>query len=672
MNPDRDDAIFVGKGTNPAFLMLPLANRHGLVAGATGTGKTVTLQVLAEGLSREGVCVFAADVKGDLSGIAAAGEAKDSFSSRARELGFAYEAMRYNILEQLTPNGRMNNYGGSAGCTATANFADQGICAFLTNSPHQLNALAPGGSHEVAIREQLFAGYVQDDWRFRSNLTFNLGLRYEFTTKPNDANNRIQEITTLSNCSASPTACGPVAVKSFIATNPTTRNFQPRVGFSYDPFKNGKTAVRGAFGIFDVLPLPYEFGLNTAATFPFQIIGKDPNATLGTGAPDPNVNFNPNAVRNRYVQQNPKRALVTNWNLNIQRELAPGWTLLAGYVGSRSVHLSAAADDINLVQPSVTPIGLLWPINGTAVDPNWAGGTGGSGIRPVLFDGASSYHAAQLELRKALSNGIQGQLSYTFGKCRDTSSAPVTGDTFSNSIAVPVLFFKSYRVGACDFDVRQALAATFIWNLPGPKASGPMSYLLGGWQLGTIVHATTGSPFTPTVGSGDDPLGTGFNGDFSMDYASLVKGCNPIHGGKNYLNLNCFALPSAPISFASQCIPNSFPGAPQAAPQGAVYCANLLGNAGRNSLYGPGSATVDFSIFKNFKVPRISEALSVQFRAEAFNILNHTNFSAPNFISDGNNNSIFDASGAQGGNAGVLASTSTTSRQLQFGVKLLW
>src|SRR5258706_917906 len=110
---------------------------------------------------------------------------------------------------------------------------------------------------------------------------------------------------------------------------------------------------------------------------------------------------------------------------------------------------------------------------------------------------------------------------------------------------------------------------------------------------------------------------------------------------------------------------------PQAAPQEAVYCASLLGNAGRNSLYGPGSATVDFSIFKNFKVPRISEALSVQFRAEAFNILNHTNFSAPNFISDGNNNSIFDASGAQCANAGVLASTSTTSRQLQFGVKLL-
>lgn len=591
------------------------------------------------------------------------------------KLGFAYEGMRYNILEQLSPNGRMNTYGKTASCAA---FTDQGICALLTNVPHKLNALAPGGSHEVAIRERLFAGYLQDDWRVRSNLTLNLGLRYEFTNTPTDANNRIQEITTLTNCSASPTACGPVAVKSFIAKNPTSRNFEPRIGFSYDPFKDGKTAIRGALGMFDVLPLPYEFGLNTAATFPFQIVGNDPNATLGTGITDPNVNFNPNAVRNRYVQQDPKRALVTNWNFNIQRELAKGWTVLAGYVGSRSVHLSVSADDINLVQPTVTSAGLLWPCdasttpctagNGKRIDSNWGGG---SGIRPVLFDGASSYQAAQAQLKKALGNGIQGQVSYTFGKCRDTSSAPVTGDTYVNSVAVPILFSKSYRVGACDFDVRHVLSASFIWNIPGPKSAGLASYALGGWQLGTIITATSGSPFTPTIGGGDDPLGTGFNGDFSMDFANLVKGCNPIHGGVNYLNLNCFALPQATPAIAAQCQPFGFVPPPNGNPGIPGTCANLLGNAGRNSLYGPKSTTVDFSIFKNFRAPKISEAFNVQFRAEIFNILNHTNFQAPNFLND-SNNSIFAADGTPIGNAGVLGSTVTASRQIQLGVKLLW
>jgi hypothetical protein len=103
-----------------------------------------------------------------------------------------------------------------------------------------------------------------------------------------------------------------------------------------------------------------------------------------------------------------------------------------------------------------------------------------------------------------------------------------------------------------------------------------------------------------------------------------------------------------------------------------AFCQNLLGNAGRNSLYGPGLATVDFSIFKNFRVPRISEAFNLQFRAEFFNILNHTNFQAPNFLTDGNNNSIFDGTGAALSNAGVLGSTTTTARQIQLGLKLIF
>ena len=463
--------------------------------------------------------------------------ADDAFVTRGThqiKLGFAFERMQYNILEQLSPNGRMNGYSSTSAFAVT----NGSLANFLTNVPDQLNALAPGGSHEVAIRESLFAGYVQDDWRARSNLTLNLGLRYEMTTKPNDANNRIQEITTLVNCTASPTACGPVKVGSFIAKNPTVTNFEPRIGLAYDPFKNGKTAIRAAFGMFDVLPLPYEFGLNTAATFPFQIVGKDKNATLGTGVTDPNVSFDPTAVRNRYVQQDPKRALVMNWNFNVQRELAAGWTVLVGYVGSRSVHLSVAADDINLVQPTVTSAGLLWPctqsvptcatpVPGVAIDPNWAGGTGGSGIRPVLFDGAAKYESFQAQLKKTMSHNVQGQFSYALGSCRDTSSAPVTGDTYANSIAVPILLSKSYRVGACDFDIRHVASGSLLWDVPGPKSGGLASYALGGWELGTIVTAASGSPFTPVVGGVGDPLGTGFNGDLFHGLREPSEGMQP-------------------------------------------------------------------------------------------------------------------------------------------------
>src|SRR6266851_9692379 len=143
-----------------------------------------------------------------------------------------------------------------------------------------------------------------------------------------------------------------------------------------------------------------------------------------------------------------------------------------------------------------------------------------------------------------MTHGLQGQVSYTYGMCNDTSSAPVTGDTYVNSIAVPLLLSHAYRVGACDFDIRQTLVGTFIWDVPGPK-SGKMGYLAGGWELGTILTATTGSPFTVTTGGGGDPLNTGYNGDFSMDFPDLVAGCNPIHGGVTYLNPNCFALAPA-------------------------------------------------------------------------------------------------------------------------------
>ncbi len=619
-------------------------------------------------------------------------------STHSIKFGFAFERMQYNILEQLSPNGRMNGYS---------------LDAFLTNAPHQLNALAPGGSYEVGLRESLFAGYIQDDWRFRPNLTFNIGLRYEMTTLPTDSHNvpgytvngytvataGFQQIQTLANCTPGTTACGPVGTNSPFSNNPTTKNFEPRIGFSWDPFKDGKTAVRGGFGIFDVLPLPYELGLNTAATAPFQIIGADPAATLGTGATDPNLNFNRQRIRNRMIDPNPQRADVLNWNLNIQREVARGWTALVGYVGSRSVHLSVASDDINLVQPTaVSGVGFVFPCNpslivpytatnncgnnqtGTRIDSNWGGG---AGIRPVLFDGSSSYSAFQSQLKKASSHGVQGQVSYTFGKCRDTSSAPVTGDTYLNSIAVPLLLVKSARVGACDFDIRQTLTGSAIWDVPGPK-TGWEGVVAGGWQLGAIVTASTGAPYTVTVGNGNDPLGTGFNGDYSMDFANLIPGCNATPGvTRNALgqmmafNANCFTPPTAsaslPLATAANpygCAPLSFPNAP-APPAGQQYCSNVLGSSGRNKFYGPGLTTVDFSVFKNFAVARISDTFNVQFRAEFFNVLNHTNFLSPGFLNTfGQNNSVFDFNGSSLPTA--LNQTSTTSRQIQLGLKLVW
>ena len=556
----------------------------------------------------------------------------------------------------------------------------------------------------MKFRETLIAGYFQDDWRFAKNLTFNLGLRYEATTTPKDANTvpaytvngytvqaaGFQQITSLVNCASSPTACGPVGTNSPIAQNPTLKNFEPRLGVVWDPFGTGKTSVRGAFGMFDVLPLPYEFALNTAATAPFQIIGADPAATLGTGVTDPNVNFNAQKIRNRYIQQDPKRAAVYNWNLSVQQDLSHGFLMTLGYVGSRSVHLSEAADDINLAQAMiVSGTGIVFPCNpaatggncasnltGPRVDANWGGG---AGIRPVLFDSAASYEGLQAQLKKITANGLQGQISYTFSHCGDLGSAPVTGDTFLNSIAVPLLTFKSYRIGSCDFDLRQVATGNLIWTIPAPKMGTVANVFVQGWELGAILTAETGAPFTATVGGGNDPLGTGFNGDFSMDLADLLPGCNATGGkGVNFINTKCFTPPTAPVSLGPAsaanpfgCAPNSFPNFPGSAPAGRQFCSNVVGNSGRNRFHGPHLNTLDFSIFKNTKIPAISSAMNLQFRAEFFNMLNHTNFLSPGFLNTGGqNNSVYDFDGTPLPTA--LNQTSTSSRQIQLGMKVMF
>jgi hypothetical protein len=171
------------------------------------------------------------------------------------------------------------------------------------------------------------------------------------------------------------------------------------------------------------------------------------------------------------------------------------------------------------------------------------------------------------------------------------------------------------------------------------------SYLAGGWLVGTIVTATSGSPFTVTLGGGGDPPANGFNGDFSMDYA------DPIAGGN--------ATPAVRSSTQGQLLafdPHCF------APASTVSDGVLVGNSGRNRFIGPGLTTADFSTFKNFS---FREVLKLQFRAGFFNVLNHPNFATPNFLNDANN-SIGSA------NAGVIGTTSTASRPIQLGLKLVW
>jgi outer membrane receptor protein involved in Fe transport len=568
----------------------------------------------------------------------------DIFMTRGKhslKFGFSAERIQFNATTLPRPNG---------------NFSFSSLTAFLQDTPTSVRELSPSNAYEVGARQTLFGFYVQDTWQVRSNLTLDIGLRYEPTTLPTEASGRYQVLKNLSDTAVTP-------VQTLWSHNQTLKNFEPRVGFSWDPWSSGKTAVRGGFGVFDVLPLPWTYTQTVAFEYPFALQASAGGLSQGDFPivqPPHTLNATSNGVV--YVPQNPPRSYAMNWNFNVQHEFTPSLSATLGYVGSRSVHLPDLLDDINFSLPTLTSAGYLWPASGGGKLNNNFGG-----IRARLWDNDAWYNGLQAGITKKLGHGLQLQGSYTYSKCLDTGSNLSFNDPFQNSLPDYMYFDHRLTKGMCDFNVKESGVVSYIWTIPTPASiKGFTSKIVGGWQLGGIVTAQTGSPFTPVVGG--DPLGRNA-GDTEVDYVNRVPGCNAIDGSvTSYLNLSCFTLPTAPASFASQC--NAFPNATTPAPAGQVYCANLLGNLGRNQIAGPGLVDVDFSVFKNV---RLTERLSAQFRVEMFNVLNH-----PNFLVPVNNAVLFNGGSLSGGldgstsglSASKIDSTSVDSREIQFGLKI--
>src|SRR5712692_276592 len=512
-------------------------------------------------------------------------------------------------------------------------FSFNRLSDFLTNAPYFLSAAIPSAVSERGIRQTILGAYIQDEWRWRPNVTVNLGLRYEMATVPTEVQGKLTTLRHITD--ATPHLGDP------LFSNPTLRNFEPRVGVSWDPFGNGKTAISAGFGMFDVLPLPYLIQFNELFSAPFFEGGSATNLPAGSfpSGAFAIVAGSSNTFRQAYFDPNPRGNYVMQWNLTIQRELAKDLSAMVGYVGSRGVHQPFRVEDVDIVLPTLTSQGYLWPSpagSGTRLNLNAGRITAG------LWSGDSYYSALEAQIKKKSARGSL-EVSYTWGKSIDTSSGSLVGDEYTNSISSPLWFNPRLNRGLSDFNVAQNLEVNYTWEIGTPKwASGSKAWVLGGWQVGGVFEASTGVPFT--LGFGGDALGVKST-DPNIDVPNLIAGpgcSSPVNPGNpvSYIKTQCFAVPN-PIT--------------------------LRGNLGRNTLIGPGLVNFDFSLFKNNYIKRIFDRFNAQFRAEFFNILNHPNFAAPL-----DNRNIFDSAGSRVANAGLITSTQTPSRQIQFAVKLIW
>ncbi len=510
---------------------------------------------------------------------------------------------------------------------------------FLINQPATFNATIPGSAQRLYLRQTVFGVYAQDDYRIRPNLTLNLGLRYEIASVPTEKNNHLGTLVNLTDSAAT--------IGSLNFSNPTLRNFSPRVGFAWDPFKNGKTSLRGGFGIYDTLPLTYQFTLLVVNTKPFTQAGSISTLPVGSFPTGGFPRLTANTSTFAYVQPNPKRSYVEQWSLSIERQLFADIVTHVGYSGEHGVHQPFRTNDANGVVPTVTAQGLVYPQRsatgaaiGTPLNPSVGQ------INAIAWLASNTYHGLNVGVTRR-QKGLRLGISYTWGKSIDNSSASMTGGTFLTGVISPLILFSQYMRGLSDFDVRHNFVFNYLWEIPGPKsAKGAFKWTTSGWQLGGIYRAASGLPFTPAIGG--DALGVRNVNPFNMpDRVNSPECKNPVNPGNpdHYIKTQCFVAPNP----GSAAVPPTQP--------------PRLGNAGRNSVIGPGIRNFDLSVIKNTK---IGERFNLQFRSEFFNVFNHPNFQVP----DRTVAQLFNQSLAPIPTAGRLIATSTTSRQIQFALKL--
>jgi hypothetical protein len=504
------------------------------------------------------------------------------------------------------------------------------------------------------------AWYFQDEMKLRSNLSLRLGLRDEMTNGWNEVAGRCSNYAFDKNWIIS---TEPIIGHSCLTENHAKLLLQPRVGLSWDPTGTGRWAVRAGFGIHN--DLQDNLANRTYSNPPYNAREQLSGSTLSLIPLQKNVALPPTCgtpgapaspLCSTYAPAGVDPVLFTpthqQWSLTIDRGIATNLLLSVGYVGSESYHTPLSMDanspypivcqdpqgcisggtttsgqPVPVAQRVVVPQGTLFHPPSPRANPN-------VGVGVTWVDqGTSSYHALNVSLTKRVSHGLSFKSNYTWGKVLDLNSAVLAPSAGNEPPDIFSPYNRRLNRGVASYSLAHQFNTSFNYQLPfGSRGNGILDRLIGGWQWNGIVNWQGGFPFTPLAGSNTSGTGDSNQSD--------TPNWNPNFHGPVILG--------RPDQWFD---PKAFVLAPQ----------GTFGNVSRGALRGPGLFNLDTSLFKKI---RVSEGLNLQFRAETFNILNHPNFAYPNEI-------VFSG-GNYSSSAGVITNTATTSRQIQFALKLVF
>ena len=497
--------------------------------------------------------------------------------------------------------------------------------AFLRNTPNNFIGLTPEAQFDRYWRFTLFGFYAQDDFQITPRLTLNGGLRYEFTTLPADKYGRDVAMPSLSD---------PVETIGPLYKNPTYTNLSPRAGLAWDIFGDGRTSMRGGYGLY--------FNTNnhqnlivTVTNPPFTPRPVIVNPTF------PNPPFDrAAAISIRPIQYDLENPRVHVYNVNVQRELWWRTAVTIGYAGSRGRHLLRSSD-VNTAVPVIQPDGTPF-IPAQTPRRNRSFST----IELKSSDGDSWYNALILDVRRRWSNGVSFQSSYTFSKSEDTTQASTFfSDATNGTTSAMPEFIPDYNRGPSDFDVRHNLLVNFSWELPFANTlAGVAGAVLDGWHVSGIWTARSGQPLTVFVAANrsrsqwNPSRGPGIGQD-RPSYAPGFGADNAVLGRVDqWFNPAAFVLQPA----------------------------GTFGNTGRGDFRGPNLRTLDLSLAKQARLAALGNNARIEFRIEAFNVLNRANFGIPElraFAGTSDNEAPLATFGR-------ITNTVTSARQIQLGVRM--